>query len=73
MNTEELMIMGKGNGLTYCQEYGDRVVHSEIVVAPAEINSIIKTWLNVKLWVRDTQIGDSKNIHKMISQNRSPC
>jgi hypothetical protein len=29
--------MGKGNGLTYCQEYGDRVVHSEIVVAPAEI------------------------------------
>jgi hypothetical protein len=37
--------MDKGNELTYCQEYGDQVVHSEIVVEPAKIISIIKTCL----------------------------
>lgn len=58
MNTLESMIMAKSNRLTYCQEYGGQLVHSEIVVAPAEIISIIKTWRNVIL-LRDTKIHDS--------------
>jgi hypothetical protein len=42
MSIEEFMITERNNRMTYSEEYVDRIVHSERVVAPAELMSILK-------------------------------